>query len=60
MTEPLAEVFYDKFVRHAITVARGYLVVIGQVLVNLTDILLGRIGVVDALLKLDAVLAIEE
>ena len=48
VAEALAELLDIEFMADAVAVAKGYLIVIGQMLVDLSDIVAGRKGVVDA------------
>ena len=60
MAETLTELLDIEFVADAIAVAGSNLVVVGQVFVNLLDILARREGVVDTLRQLAIVIAVEE
>ena len=60
MAETLTELLYIEFVADAIAVAGSNLVVVGQVFVNLLDILAWREGIVDTLRQLAIVIAVEE
>ena len=55
VAEALAELLDIEFMADAVAVAKGYLVIIGQMLVDLPDIVAGRKGVVDALGQLAVV-----
>ena len=55
MAETQAEFLNIELMSYTIAVAGSYLVVVGQMLVNLTDVILGRISVVDAFLQFDIV-----
>ena len=60
MAETLTELLDIEFVADAIAVAGSNLVVVGQVFVNLLDILAWREGIVDTLRQLAIVIAVEE
>ena len=60
VAEALAEFLDIEFMADAVAVAKGYLIIIGQMLVDLPDIVAGRKGVVDALGQLAVVAVVVE